>query len=94
MDASVLSLEDEAEEIRLPQLARLLALEASRLVAVRSRRDVLELVARLLQDAGDRLRTRRVALAAVQDVADPLAAPVGVRLLQEQDRSLGDVGET
>ncbi len=54
---------------------------------------MLELVARLLQDAGDRLRARRVALAAVQNVADPLAAPVGVRLLQEQDRSLGDVGE-
>ena len=81
VDASVLSLEDEAEEIRLSHLARLLALEASRLVAARSRRDVLELAARLLQDAGDRLCVRRVALAEVQNVADPLTGPVGVRLL-------------
>jgi len=58
MHAPVLALQDEGEEVRLPELIRLAALEATRLVRMRLRRRLFDDVALLLQIATDRARTR------------------------------------
>ena len=52
---------------------------------------LLQLVARLVQHPGHGRRAGRQGRAAEQHVADPLAAPVGIGLLEHQDRPLGQL---
>ena len=53
--------------------------------------DFFHLVARLVQHAGDGPRRGRQGRTAEQHVADPLAAPLRVGLLEHEDRPLGQL---
>jgi hypothetical protein len=91
--APVLTLEHEGEEVRLPQLVGTRALEVLGLLRVRLARVRRGHVARLDQRAADRRGARREALRAQQHRRDAVLAPVGVLLLQQQDRALGRLRE-
>ena len=83
--------------IRLPRSQRRVGgprpLEVARLVGVRVRGRLLGLLACLVQHAGDGLGAGRQRRAAEQQGADPLAAPVGVVLLEHEDGAPRDVGQ-
>ena len=93
MHAPVLALEHEGEQVRLPQLVGLGPLEVLGLLPVRLRGVGCRHVAGLDQRTADRRGTRREALCAQQHRRDPVLAPVGVLLLQHQDRALGRLTE-
>src|SRR5207245_1887332 len=71
-----LPLQQEREQVRLPQLVRPCPLELPRLILVPLRRPLLALVPRLPQHPQNRPRTRREPLATHQHVVDPLPPPV------------------
>src|SRR5262249_15598218 len=58
IDAPVLPLEDEGEEVRLPELIGPGALEIANLVRMPPRWNLLQLVAGCVKTRGDRLRAR------------------------------------
>ena len=90
VDAAVLPLEHEREQVRLPQLIGLGPLEAALLRAMRAGRFLHPLVARFVQHAGHRRRTGGQCGTADEHVADPLATPFRMLLFEHQDRALGD----
>jgi hypothetical protein len=83
---TLVSTQQEREEVRLPQLVRLRALEASRqslaLDARRRRHDQ----PRVVQDLSHRVLVHAERLEAREHVADPASAPVGVRSPRLDDR--------
>jgi hypothetical protein len=91
-DAAILLLQDEREQVGLPQLIGRGPLEArDRWGVWRVRGHVLQHVAGLAEDAGHGGGAGGQGQAAQQQVADLLAAPVGVRLLHQQDGALGQL---
>ncbi len=92
--APVLPLEDEGEQVGLPQLVGAAALEVLDALGVWPGRDLLDHVALLLQVVADRARAGAQPLAAREHVVDAILAPLGVRLLHQQDGALRLEGET
>src|SRR5262245_44911207 len=90
---AVLALEDEGEEVRLPELVRPGALEVPHRGVVRPGGGLLEPVALLPEDVGHRLGARRESGTAEEHVGDALAAPLGVRLLEHEYGAANQVGE-
>ena len=93
VDPPVLPLEHEGEQVGLPELVGPGPLEEADLVGMRSRGRFVQLVARLMQHAGDRWRTGRQRRATQKHLADALAPPVGMRLLEQEDGAFGEVGQ-
>src|SRR6266702_3047231 len=91
IDAPVLTLEHEREQIGLPELVGRGAFEVTHLVRVRMGRHFLEHVTGLVQDGGDRTGAGWQGGTTQQHVADLLATPVRVGLLEHQDAALGEV---
>ena len=93
VDPPVLPLEHEREQVGLPELVGPGPLEEADLVGMGSRRSFVQLVAGLMEHAGDRWRTGRQRRSAHQHLADPFAPPVGMRLLEQEDGAFGEVGQ-
>ena len=93
VDAAVLPLQDEGEQVGLPQLVGAGALEVANLVGMGASGGLLGLVAGLMQDAGDGLGAGGQGGAAQQQGADLLDAPVGVGLLHHEDGASGHLGQ-
>ncbi len=93
VDTPVLTLEDEREQVGLPELVGRGAFEVTHLVRVRMGRHFLEHVTGLVQDRGDRTGAGWQGGTTQQHVADLLATPVRVGLLEHQDAALGQVGQ-
>ena len=89
VDAAVLPLEHEREQVGLPELVGRGPLELADLVGMRTGGHLFHLVARLVQHPRHGRRRGRQRRTAHQHVADPLAAPLGIRLLEHEDRPLG-----
>ena len=75
VDAAVLPLEDEGEQVGLPELVGPGPLEVADLVGVGPGGRLLQLVAGLVQDAGDGLGAGGQGRAAQQHVADASRSP-------------------
>ena len=93
IDPPVLAFEHEGEEVGLPELVGPSAFEAPRVVGVRPSGRLMELVTRLVQDACNGYGARRQSRAPEQHVADPLAPPVGLRLLERQNGPASGIGK-
>ncbi len=93
VDPPVLALEHEREQVGLPELVGPGPLEEADLVGMRSGGGFLQLVAGLVQDAATAAGLAGSAGLRSKHMADAFASPVGMRLLEQQDGALGDVGE-
>jgi hypothetical protein len=93
VDASVLPLEDEGEQVGLPELVGPGALEVADVVGMRPGGDFFQLIAGLMQDARHGGSAGRQGRTAQQQVTDLLATPVGVGLLEQQDGAYGQLGQ-
>src|SRR5262249_61178598 len=91
--AGGLRLQDGGHKSRLPQLGGRGAREVAGGRLVGPAGGLLQLVAGLVQDAGDGGGAGGQGGAAQEHVADALAAPVGVGLLQQEDGPFGQLGE-
>ena len=87
----VLPLEHEREQVGLPELVGPGPLEVPHLVGMRAGGHLFQLVAGLVQHPGHGRGAGRQRRAAQQHVADPLAAPLGIGLLEHEDRALGQL---
>ncbi len=94
VNAAILSLQNKREQIGLPELIGHGPLKAMIGWRVRPvRRHVVEDVAGLAQNTGHGGGTGGQGGATQEHVADLLAAPVGVGLLEQQNGALGQFGE-
>ena len=87
----VLPLQDEGEQIGLPKLVGRGPLELPLLIGMRMGGHLLHLVARLVQDPRHGPRRGRQGWPAEQHVADPLATPFRIGLLEHEDCPLGQL---
>ncbi len=93
VDPPVLPLEHEGEEVGLPELAGPGPLEEPDLIGVGPRGGLVQLITCLTQHAHHGWRTGRQCRPAHEHLADPFAPPVGMRLLEQKNRALGQVGQ-
>jgi hypothetical protein len=93
VDAAVLPLDDEREEVSLPELVGAGALEVTDLVRVRPGGGLVNFIARFVKGMGHRLGAGGQRRSAEQHVADAFASPVGVSLLEQEDGPFGQLGE-
>ena len=93
IDPPVLAFEHEGKEIGLPELIGPRAFEAPRVVGMRPGRRLVELVTGLVQHACNGRGARRQSRAPEQRIADPLAAPVGLRFLERQNGPASGIGK-
>ena len=93
VDAAILPLEDKGKQVGLPELIGLGAFEVTDLVGVGAGGRLFEFIAGLMQHPGDRRGAGGEGRTTPEHVADALAAPVGVRLLEHKDGAARQIGE-
>src|SRR5262245_33061870 len=91
IEPPILPLEDEGKQVGLPELVGPSPLEALHLRSVRARGPRFGLIARFVQHPGYGGRTGTQRRSPQQLVAQTLAAPVRMQLLEHYYRALGDL---
>jgi hypothetical protein len=89
----ILTLEDKRKQVGLPEGIGRGTFEAGLALGMGPGLDLLHAVAGFVQDLGNGRGTGRQGWAAQQHVADALAAPVRIGLLEHQDGALGQFRE-
>jgi hypothetical protein len=94
VDATVLPLEHKGKQVGLPELIGPRPLEAAGGgIVTQVVGEVVGARAGVVQDAGDGGGAGRQGGAALEQIADTLAAPVGVGLLEQQGGAAGQFGQ-